>query len=235
MYIIHDDSFIAPKLAKGKKPNSNRGVASKEVHENIPESQTDSEILKENNIRNIDKIGDVINEDTVKLDKEIKDRIKQDKVKFDNEQNLKEKISLLEQSFLDKHSSIRDIKRLQSEIQDVKNKMKVEIHNTEKWDPMFVYYLMIQENYTYNEINQIKSLSENGISGEELNYINDLIKQESFKQQVLGYKNQGEVGRVVASLKKPSKPKEHDEFVDSPETASAAEDSLIEMNYGQDK
>ena len=34
-----------------------------------------------------------------------------------------------------------------------------------------------------------------------------VIKQDSFKQQVLGYKSQGDVGRVVASLKS-TKPKE---------------------------
>jgi dTDP-4-amino-4,6-dideoxygalactose transaminase len=141
---------------------------------------------------------------------------------------------MLEQSFLDKHSSVRDIKRLQSEIQDLKNKMKIEIQNTEKWDPMFIYYLMISENYTYMEINTIRSLQENGISKDELNYINDLIRQEAFKQQVLSFKNSGNIDKVVANLGK-KKAKEKDEFVDGDENAPSLEDKLIEMNYGQEQ
>lgn len=191
--------------------------------------QKSDALSNDDKIRELDKIGEVINEKTANIDQDVKEQIKKDKIQFDNNQNLKEKVAFLEQSYLDKQTSIKDIKRIQSTIQDLKGKMKIEIQNTEKWDPMFVYYLMISENYTYSEINQIKSLAENGIAGEELNYINDLIKQESFKQQVLNYKSQGEVGRVVASLKKP---KVKDEFVDSPNEA-APEDKLIEMNYGQ--
>jgi hypothetical protein len=227
LYIIHDDNNL-PKLAMPKKMNPDRKVAS----EPTEVKNSDSDVLKEGNLRNIDKIGDVINEQTVKLDQEVKVQIKNEKIAFDNTANISEKTTLLEQSFLDKNSSVKDIKRLQSEIQDLKVAMKLGVNNTEKWDPMFVYYLMISENYTYSEINQIRSLSENGISEEELNYINDLIKQETFKTQVLGYKNKGEVGKVVASFKK-TKPKQADEFIEGAEGSTAVEDKLIEMNYGQ--
>lgn len=228
LYILHDKEFTPPKIAKAKK--TTREVAA--VNTEKKEEQISEDPLTQKNYGNLEKIGDVINEKTAKIDDSTREQIKRDKVRFDNEENVKEKVVLLEQSFLDKNSSVKDIKRLQADIQDSKNKLKMEVNNTEKWDPMFVYYLMIQENYTYGEINQIKSLSENGISNEELNYINELVKEESFKKQVLGYKNHGEIGRVVASFKR-SGPKEKDEFVDNKEVTSSAEEKLIEMNYGQ--
>lgn len=231
LYVVKEDHFITKKtMSKTHPQDPNRSIASSPAS-----NPAESELLKEGNIRDLDKIGDVINEKTVQIADETKEEIKKERVKYDNEKNLQDKVTLLEQSYLDKHSSVKDIKRLQSEIQDLKNKMKLEIQNTEKWDPMFVYYLMISENYTYLEINQIKSLSENGISKDELNYINDLIRQDTFKQQVMGFKNSGDVGRAVATLGKRSKPKEPDEYVDSSESAPALEDKLIEMNYGQEQ
>jgi hypothetical protein len=233
LYIMKNDKMIVPKLTKSNKVPQ-RNVASTDVNTH-EDAENGNSMLNAGNIRNLDKIGDVINEKTVQIEPEEKEKIKKEKVKFDNEQNLQEKVTLLEQSFLDRHSTVKDIKRLQSEVQDLKIKMKLEVQNTEKWDPMFIYYLMISENYTYLEINQIKSLSENGISKDELNYINDLIKQNSFKQQVMSFKSQGDVGRAVANLGKRSKPKEKDEYIDSGDNAPALEEKLIEMNYGQEQ
>jgi hypothetical protein len=232
LYIIHNDDLFIPKLSNTKKAKVKRTIASSSS-ESV-EKEAD-EFLIETNIRELDKIGDVINEKTVKIDSEQKAEIKKEKIKFDNEKNLQEKVTLLEQSFLDRRSTVKDIKRLQSEVQELKHKMKLEILNTEKWDPMFVYYLMISENYTYLEINQIKSLSENGITSDELNYINDLIKQKSFKDQVLSFKNSGDIEKVVASVGKRSKPKEQDEFVNTDNDSPSLEDKLIEMNYGSDQ
>jgi hypothetical protein len=229
LYVVRDEHFFIPKLSEGSKKKVKRVVASE-----TPDSPINSELLVPENVRELDKIGDVINEENVKIGAAEKEQIKKEKVKFDNDQNLREKVTMLEQSFLDKHSSVRDIKRLQSEIQDLKNKMKIEIQNTEKWDPMFIYYLMISENYTYMEINTIRSLQENGISKDELNYINDLIRQEAFKQQVLSFKNSGNIDKVVANLGK-KKAKEKDEFVGGDENAPSLEDKLIEMNYGQEQ
>ncbi|MBC7538880.1 MAG: hypothetical protein H7281_08665 [Bacteriovorax sp.] len=183
-------------------------------------------------LRELDKIGSVINEKNVDIDSETKDQIKVAKKVFDVAQNLSEKQHLLEQSFMDRASSIKDIKRLQNEIVDIKNKLKTETTNTEKWDPKFVYYLMLQENYTYGEINNIKSLSENGLNPEEINYITELIKEDTFSDRITAFKGQGNVGRAVASLKK--KPKEKDEFIDGAEVGESSESKLIEMNYNQE-
>ena len=101
---------------------------------------------------------------------------------------------------MDRASSIKDIKHLQNKIVDIRNKAKTDALNTEKWDPKFIYYLMLQENYTYQEINNIKSLSDNGFNSEELNYINEQIKEASFEDRIKSLKGQGEIGRATASL-----------------------------------
>ncbi|MBP9680853.1 MAG: hypothetical protein KBD76_05575 [Bacteriovorax sp.] len=183
--------------------------------------------------RDLDKIGQVINEDNAKIDQNERAQIKVAKITFENHNNLKEKQVLLEQSFMDQASSLRDTKRLQNEIIHLKNKMKKEVVNTEKWDPQFIYYLMIQENYTYQEINGIKSLAENGINTEEITYINELIKESAFQEKIQVFKTQGETGRIVASLKQA--PQEKDEFVDDQVlNKTSAESNIIEMNYNQE-
>ena len=112
--------------------------------------------------------------------------------------------------------------------------MKVDVTNTEKWEPKFIYYLMLQENYTYAEINAIKSLQENGLNAEEINYITELVKEDGFKERIQAFKAQGDTGRAIASLKK--KPKEKDDFIDDPTIGQASmESKLIEMNYNQEE
>lgn len=198
-----------------------------------PRGETDS-LLSAKKRRELDKIGKVINEDNAEIDGETRNEIRIAKKVFDDKQTLKERQVLLEQSYMDRNSSMKDIKRIQDSIVEMKNKMKEELNNTERWDPKFVYYLMLQENYTFSEINMIKSLSENGLNPEEINYITELIKEDAFMERIQSFKSGGENARAVASLKK--KPKEKDDFIDNPadETASI-ESKLIEMNYNQEE
>lgn len=194
----------------------------------------DQTLLTTNKRRDLDKIGSVINEENVDIDSDTKDQIRIAKKVYDEKQMLLEKQVLLEQSFMDHNSSIKDIRKLQGNIIELKNKMKQEMTNTEKWDPNFLYYLMIQENYTYGEINMIKSLSENGLSSEEINYITELVKENEFKERISSFKNQGVTGRAIASLKK--KVKEKDDFIEDPaEDGASIESKLIEMNYNQEE
>ena len=180
----------------------------------------------------LDKIGNVINEKNVNIDIVTKNEIKSAKIVFEAAQNLKEKQGLLEQSYMDRASSIKDIKHLQNKIVDIRNKAKTDALNTEKWDPKFIYYLMLQENYTYQEINNIKSLSDNGFNSEELNYINEQIKEASFEDRIKSLKGQGEIGRATASLM--NKLKEKDDFINNSEVAESRESKIVEMNYNQD-
>lgn len=211
------------------------GMPSKEKwQKSMKENQDQDTLLTAKKRRELDKIGSVINEDNADIDHETKAQIQVAKKVYDNNQALKEKQALLEQSFMDKASSIKDTKRLQDEIAELKNKMKQEVSNTEKWDPKFIYYLMIQENYTYAEINMIKNLSENGLNPEEINYITELIKENAFKERIQAFKANGETGRAVASAK--AKPKEKDDFIDDPTVGQASmESKLIEMNYNQEE
>lgn len=201
------------------------------VGKHLDSNDPDSPVYQKRR-RDLDKIGSVINEDNVDIDHETKAQIKVAKKVFDVAQNLKEKRNLLEQSFMDRASTLKDIKHLQNEIVDINSKLKTESSNTERWDPKFVYYLMMQENYTYAEINNIKSLSENGLNTEEVSYINELIKEPAFMDRISSYKNQGENSRAVASLKK--RPKEKDDFIEDNNIAESSESKLIEMNYNSD-
>lgn len=196
----------------------------------------ENSILSKKRRRELDKIGHVINENNVEIDEDVKEEIKVAKDKFDTKEGIKELQAMLEQSYLDRNSTVKDIKRLQDKIIEKKNKAREEVANTEKWDPRFVYYLMIQENYTYPEINLIKSLSENGLNAEEVEYINELIREDGFTERIMAFKSQGDVSRTVASFKKKQRPKEVDDFIDDPlNDGTKIEDRLIEMNYNQEE
>ena len=179
----------------------------------------------------LDKIGTVINEDNAEIDTETKRQIKVAKKNFDIAKNLQEKQNILEQSYMDHASSIKDIKRLQYVIVDIKNKMNKLPSNAEKWDPLFVYYLMIQENYTFSEINEIKSLSESGLNSDEINYISEKMHENSFLNKVTAFKNQSDGSRAIASLRRSN---QKDEFVENLEIGTNAESKIIEMNSNQD-
>jgi hypothetical protein len=219
-YLRDDTAVETTKVSAIKKPG----------HRLAP-NDPDSPVYQKK-LRDLNKIGSVINENNVNIDSETKDQIKVAKKVFDVVQNLKEKQNLLEQSYMDRASTIKDIKRLQQEIVGIKNKLKTDTSNTERWDPKFVYYLMMQENYTYQEINNIKSLTENGLNAEEISYINELVKEDSFTDRITAFKSQGDVGRAVASIKK--NPKQKDDFIDGPEEGESRESKLIKMNYNQD-
>ncbi len=184
--------------------------------------------------KELDQIGAVINEDNVRIDESTREEIKLAKKGFEAKEGVKELQAMLEQSYLDRNSSIKDIKRIQEAIVEKKNKLKEAVSNTERWDPRFVYYLMIQENYTYPEINLIKSLAENGLNMEEVEYINELIREESFMERITAFKSQGDISRTVASFKK-TKKKEADDFIDDVKDGPSIEDKLIEMNYNQEE
>lgn len=218
-------------LAKNPHTKIQSSDNTKSTADNINDEET---LLSEENIRELDKIGIVINEDNVEIDHEAKVKIKTERIVYEDQQTLKEKQVLLEQSFMDQNSSITDIKRLQDSIAQMKNKLKIDLNNSEKWDAKFIYYLMLQENYTFSEIDSIKSLSDNGLTPEEINFITDIVKEDSFMERIVNYKNQNEKGRNLAALR--NKPKEKDDFIDDPSNdGSSVESKLVEMNYNQEE
>lgn len=221
------------------KDNSQNPYVNNEASEEViidGQKTQQPSMLSQKRRRDLDKIGHVINENNVAIDEEVKEEIKVAKDKFDTKEGIKELQAMLEQSYTDRNSTLKDIKRIQDKIIEKKNKAREEVANTEKWDPRFVYYLMIQENYTYPEINLIRSLSENGLNTEEVEYINELIREEGFMERIMAFKQQGDVSRTVASFKKKSKPKEVDDFIDDPlNDGTKIEDKLIEMNYNQEE
>lgn len=217
---------------KDNKRNEKAQVTSSDVLEESLSKE--GSVLSAKRKRDLDKIGAVINENNVRIDDSTREEIKTAKKGYETKEGVKELQAMLEQSYLDRNSSIKDIKRIQDAIIEKKNKLKETVTNTEKWDPRFVYYLMIQENYTYPEINMIKSLAENGLNMEEIEYINELIREDSFMDRIMAFKSQGDVSRTVASFKK-TKKKEVDDFIDDVNDGPSIEDKLIEMNYNQDE
>ncbi len=236
-FFLHRDEISSAKMTTHRPskilvPSKNISTAGKpnnEVDQVL--SAKEQEIKKER--QNLDQIGTVINSKNAEIDRDTKIQIKLAKKVFEFNQELKEKQTLLEQSYLDKATSIKDIKRLQVAVSDMRGKLKQDLDNTEKWDPRFVYYLMMQEHYSYNEVNAIKSLLDNGLNTDEITYINELIKQNSFLDKINTFKGLGDSARSVASLRK--KPRERDEFIEDSSTGPAsAESKLIEMDYNSD-
>lgn len=193
-----------------------------------PSNPPKETLLSRSKKHELDKIGDVINEQNVQIDTATKEKIILAKKDFNMKNDLKDKEKMLEQSFADRHSSIQDIKDLQNKIVENRNKLKMEVKNTEKWEPSFVYYLMINENYSYSDINQIQSLSENGFNAEELNYINEVVRTKAFHDKISEFKGHSEVKRKVATATIELK----DDYIDNPiADAPSLEEKMIEMNY----
>lgn len=227
---------------KGLHAPTNRSATKQVEHEEIASKDAlkpskainKISMLARANKKELDRIGEVINADNVEIDNTTKEKIQVAKKEFDVKTDLRGRERILEQSFADPNSSLADIKTIQNKIVDEKNKLKLEVKNTEKWEPRFVYYLLMNENYSYAEINQIQSLSENGFNTDELEYINELVKTKAFGQRIAEYKGQNEQTRRVASTAKDRERDMRDEYVEgSIADAPSLEEKMIEMNYSQ--
>ncbi len=210
-----------------------------EVEENlmVAEDQKNTHSKKSSNSKDkvskkkeLDKLGEVFNQFNTNLSEEEMAEIKVAKAKYDQKEKLKQKILELERSYFAKNFSLKELKNLQNEIVEIKKKLGIEINNIEKWDPKFVYYLIINDNYSLNEINQMKNLAEHGLSQDEVEYIKEYTQTTEFKDRLDAFKNNGETVRKTASL-----PKEKDEFIETDEKTASLEEKLIEMNYNQDE
>lgn len=187
--------------------------------------------LGKQNVKDLDRLGEVFNEFNTTLSKDEIKEIKDQKQKFDLKEKLKTKTQELEKAYLAKNYSVSEIKKLQGEVVDLKRKLNMEVDNIEKWDPKFVYYLIINDNYTLSEINQMKNLGEHGLSQDEIEYIKEYTQTGEFNERLTSFKENSEVVRKTASV-----PKEKDEFVDAPENETASlEDRLIEMDYNPEE
>lgn len=194
-------------------------------------NQKNAQYLKKKNVKDLDRLGEVFNEFNTTLSKEEIKQIKEDKAKYDLKEKLKNKSLELEKAYLAKNYSINEIKKIQSDVIDLKRKLNEEVENIEKWDPKFVYYLIINDNYTLSEINQMKNLSEHGLSQDEISYIKEYTQTSEFNERLGSFKENNEVVRKTASV-----PKEKDEYIDEPERETASlEDKLIEMDYNSEE
>lgn len=223
---------ISHFLRQDSEQSAQESVSNEDIYDGSLNSK--KSLLTQKNKRSLDEIQAVINKDNVAISNDTKLAIKEKRKKYDAKKDLENLVTVLEQSYIDKNNTHKDIKKIQGKIKKLREELKNDILNTEKWDPNLVYYLMIQENYTYAEINLIKSLSENGINHEELEYIKEMVKEASFQERIKLFKNSDDAQRAIASYKVPTY-REKDEYVDDGRPVTTIEDKLIEMNYSDEE
>ena len=224
-------AFTVFALMSGVYLFKNNYASNANSNKNAQESS--KTLLSKDRRQELDKIGNVINVQNVTLDNATMEKIRNEKLIYDSHQGIRDLEARLEQSFQDRNSSIEDIVKIQNEVTDKKNSLKIPIENTEQWNPKLVYYLMIQENYNYPEINLIKSLSENGIGKEELDYINEIIEQDTFTEKIMSFKGQGDLLRTLASFRNPKDDVNEDQTKAQEEVT--VETKLADMNYNQEQ
>lgn len=189
-----------------------------------------SRIINKKNLKQLDKIAEVINEKNIKISDDTKDQIKKEREIYDQKKTLSNLTEMLEKSFYDSQNTVDDIKSIQNKITKLKQKLNLQVTNTEKWDPRLIYYLMIQENYNYNELNSIRKLEDNGISKDELAYIKEVTQEKTFQERIKDFKLDSDPSRKVAAYK--PKNRDRDEFIENDyDSSPTLEDKLIEMNY----
>ena len=189
-----------------------------------------SKIINKKNLKKLDKIADVINENNMHISDNTKEKIKKEREIYDQKKTLSNLTEMLEKSFYDSQNSVEDIKSLQNKITKIKQNLNLQVTNTEKWDPRLIYYLMIQENYNYNELNSIRKLEDNGISKDELAYIKEVVQEKTFQERIKDFKLDSDPSRKIAAYK--PKNKDRDEFIENDyDSSPTLEDKLIEMNY----
>lgn len=189
-----------------------------------------SKIINKKNLKKLDKIAEVINEKNLNISDDTKAQIKKEREIYDQKKTLSNLTEMLEKSFFDAQNSVEDIKSLQNKITKLKTALNLQVSNTEKWDPRLIYYLMIQENYNYNELNSIRKLEDNGISKDELAYIKEVTQGKTFQERIKDFKLDSDPSRKIAAYK--PKNRDKDEYIENDyDNSPTLEDKLIEMNY----
>ena len=99
--------------------------------------------------------------------------------------SLQDKLRL---GFMAESNNIEDLSTTQRNIIEAKELLKIEPQHIEKWDVEVVFYFLIEENFSLDEINQI-TLSNLGIDGERWKNIVFEAKTLQFRQKILNFKN----------------------------------------------
>ncbi len=95
----------------------------------------------------------------------------------------------LEQAFLDTGDNFEMIAYLKSKIASIKRDASLGLSNVEEWEMEFVYFLIIEERMTLEEINSLSSPGDLNMSDNEWDVILTESQSSKFKRKILEFKD----------------------------------------------
>lgn len=95
----------------------------------------------------------------------------------------------LEQAYLESGDNFEVITQLKREILSLKEKSSLEVSNVEEWDIELVYFLMIEEKMTIEEINMMKSPRDLNMNEREWRTVITQSLSPTFKKKIMEYKD----------------------------------------------
>lgn len=95
----------------------------------------------------------------------------------------------LEQAYLDSGDNFEVISHLKERIINIKEAASMSISNVEEWDLEFVYYLIIEERMTLEEINALSSPTDLNLNKKEWDTLLTHSQTSGFKKKIFEYKN----------------------------------------------
>jgi len=95
----------------------------------------------------------------------------------------------LEQAFLDTGDNFEMIAYLKSKIASIKKDASLGLSNVEEWEMELVYFLIIEERMTLEEINSLSSPGDLNMSDHEWDVILTQSQTSNFKRKIMEYKD----------------------------------------------
>ena len=95
----------------------------------------------------------------------------------------------LEQAYLESGDNFEMITHLKSKIKGLKEKESLEVKNVEEWEIELVYFLIIEEQMTLEEINMMNSPSDLNLNEKERSSLIAQSQSPTFKKKIMDYKN----------------------------------------------
>ena len=95
----------------------------------------------------------------------------------------------LEQAYLESGDNFEMITHLKSKIKGLKEKESLEVKNVEEWEIELVYFLIIEEQMTLEEINMMNSPSDLNLNEKEWSSLIAQSQSPTFKKKIMDYKN----------------------------------------------
>lgn len=95
----------------------------------------------------------------------------------------------LEQAYLESGDNFEMITHLKSKIKGLKEKESLEVKNVEEWEIELVYFLIIEEQMTLEEINMMSSPSDLNLNEKEWSSLIAQSQSPTFKKKIMDYKN----------------------------------------------